>query len=497
MGLGDIVKVIVTGDSEGAKRALKSAQKEAGNTGSSFKSMAKVGGLAFVALGAAAIDFGKHAVQAAEDEQTAHTKLLVALKNNHEQWGKNKTAIEAVDKSSEKYGYTIADTEAALAQGETATGNMKKTLDELSIAQNLAAMTGGDLSTAMLAVEKAGEGNLKPLKAMGVDLPIVSSSAEKTKVAYEAWGKALQHVKDVQDATNSKTTKTSLSNDAAVLRAKQSLTDAEQRYSTAKHHTVAQLQAITNAQAKVRDAEAKTATSSQNNSGTVAKALLVAQAAQQKYNDLSGAGVSATEALRKKVAGGATAAAKTFRGHTQALKAEWVDFEAKIGNKIIPAIDDLMVAISSPKAMHDAAAAWYELEVIVTGVANGAIHAYNALVHIDNAGKRVGNFFNSISGGHLGTKSKTDGTMATIAQPQLPDLSNPTVQPTDALKKWEQGNDLSSGHVGPHSGGPAPVIVHIHAHAQPTPAMIKTWTDAYNKRNGTKAPNAKYTATSP
>ena len=499
MGLGDIVKVVVTGDSEGAKRALKSAQKEASNTGHSFSSMAKVGALGFAGLAAGAVEFGKAAVKAAEDEQTSHVRLLTALKNNHEAWLANKDAIDAVDKSSEKFGYTIADTESALAQGETATGSMKKTLDELSIAQNLAAMTGEDLSTAMTATEKAGEGNLKPLKAMGIDLPIVASSAEKTKVAFEAWGKAQQHVKDVQDAMHSKTTQAALADDAAVQRAKQNLIDAEQRYATAKHHTVSQLQAITRAQGAVTAAESKAAKDSKGNSDTIKGALEKDQVAQQHYNDLANSGVTATEALRKKVANGATNAAKTFRGHTAALHAEWTDFEAKIGNKIIPVIDDLMTALSSDKAMHDAAAGWYEIEVIMTGVANAAIHAYNALVHIDNAGKRVGNFMSSISGGHLGTKSKTDSTLPTIAQPQMPDLANPTVQPTQALKDYENGTTPTNAHgLGfDPTKSHGPPIIHIHAHAQPTPAMIKTWTDAYNKRNGTKAPNAKYTATSP
>lgn len=495
MGLGDIVKVIVTGDSEGARRALKSASKEAGNTGSSLKSMAKVGGLAFVALGAAAIDFGKHAVKAAEDEQTAHTKLLVALKNNHEQYSKNKDAIEAVDKASEKYGYTIADTESALAQGETATGSMKKTLDELTIAQNLAAMTGQDLSTAMTAVEKAGEGNLKPLKAMGVDLPIISSSAEKTKVAYEAWGKALQHVKDVQDATNTKTTTTGLANDAAVLRAKQNLTDAEQRYSTAKQHTVGQLQAITHAQEAVRTAEAKTATGSQNNSGAVAKALLVAQAAQAKFNDLSGAGVSAMEALRKKVAGGASEAAKTFRGHTQALKAEWVDFEAKIGNDIIPVIDDLMKDIASPQAHHDALQFVYDMEKGFAGIGNAAVDVINLFLDIERMASAPHNFLAKFG---FGKQVNIPANYKHFGAPTDPNAV--PVQGTPALAAFQgrvnaPNDNKSSGLYSPGFGAPAPV--HIHVHAQPTPAMIKTWTDAYNKRNGTKAPNAKHTSTSP
>lgn len=486
MGLGDIVKIVVTGDSEGAKRALKSAQTEAGKTGHSFSNMAKVGALGFAGLAAGAVEFGRAAVHAAEDEQTSHVKLLTALKNNHQAWKDQRTAIEAADKAGEHFGYTTADTEAALAQGETATGSMKKTLDELTIAQNLAAMTGDDLSTAMTAVEKAGEGNLRPLKAMGVDLPIVASSAEKTKVAFEAWGKAQQHVKDVQDAMHTGATKTQLADNAAVAKATQALTDAEQRYATAKHHTVGQIQAITRAHAVLTAAEAKAADGSNKSSDTVKKALEGEATAQKKYSDLAHAGTDATEALRKKVANAAADQAKTFKGQMADLHAKWVDFEAFIGTKIIPVVEKLMKVASDPKTFKDIAAGWYVVEVAVVRVANAAIHTYNAIVDVGNVGKKIFNWL-------PGKKTTLTARMDTITV-DPPDLSNPTVQPTQALKNYEaapslDGRQWGAGHV--HH------TTHIHMHAQPTPAMIKKWTDAYNKRNGAKAPNAKHTATSP
>ena len=105
--------------------------------------------------------------------------------------------IDAADKAMERFGFTNAQTEDALAVGTTALGSSSKAMSILTTAANLAAYKHVDLSTAMVAVSKGMEGNLRPLKQLGIDLPVVASSAEKVAVAHAALAKAQGGVNDL------------------------------------------------------------------------------------------------------------------------------------------------------------------------------------------------------------------------------------------------------------------------------------------------------------
>jgi hypothetical protein len=287
MGLASTVKVVITGDASGARKALKEVQKDSHETGGFLGKLGKVATSGYAAIATATIAAGSAAVKFAMDEQNSHAKLVVSLKNSGQSWAANSKMIESADKAGEHFGYTSADTESVLAQLETSTGSTTKSIKLLGLAQNLAAETGKPLADAAIAVTKASQGQLRPLKMLGIDLPIAAGGALKTKTAFEKLGKA-------QDAL-------------AVIQAK---IHAGTLKGTAAH-------------------------------SALEKALHTVAAAQTKFTSTQHAGSNIIDALSKKLKGQAAAAADTFAGKMKALKAEGVDFAAKVGAKIIPILISL------------------------------------------------------------------------------------------------------------------------------------------------------------
>ena len=249
---------------------------------SSFTKLAAVGKGALLGVGAAAIGIGVIAVKMADEYETSHARLEASLKNSGTNWETYKGRIEAADKTQEKYGYTAAQTEEALGNLTTALGSPKKALEDLSLVTDLAKYKHIDLAEAATLVAKAQEGNLKPLKAMGIDLPIVAGGAVKLMQAHANLGKA---------------------------------TDAATAF-LAKHKDAVKTSS------KFHDAyEAK---------------LGKVKDAQKKVNDVSNAGTDIIKVLGDKMHGQADAAAGTLAGQIDGLKASTEDMFKTLGLKLIP-----------------------------------------------------------------------------------------------------------------------------------------------------------------
>lgn len=442
MGLSDTIKIIISGDSEKAKHALREAQSEAGKTGHSFGAMAKVAAGGFVALAAGAIEMGREAVKAAELEETAHAKLTTALKNAHESWTKNKDAIEAADKAGEHFGYTAAETEAALAQGETSTGSLTKTVKELGIAQDLTAEKGGDLEANLLAVTKAGEGQLKPLKALGIDLPVAAGGALK------------------------------------VAKAQDALTAAQKR-----GQQVAAL--IHSGQLKGPAAAV-----------AYAKAVAGIQAAQDTLNTTQSTGDGILSALSKKLKGQASAAADTFAGRTKELHAKWEDFQARIGTKIIPVIETLMDTMSDPTTFRNIGLALYVVEQDITDVGNAVLAVLNGVIRGIND---VGQGINDVSPGSPFTKipalrTFVDPTMpgsapkSSVPKPGDKNFYGPVIDP-----KVKRDAELAAGMAYGAAVHHHTTIINLPAGA--APKAVAAATQRHAKRNGHKNTRQYFTST--
>lgn len=258
---------------------------------SSFDKLAGFGKAALFGLGAAAIGVGALSLEMADKFEGSHAKLEQALKNAGTSFEAYKDQIGTAQKQMEQYGFTNAQTQEALGNLTTALGDPKKALDSLGLAADLAKFKHVDLAEASIALAKAQEGNLRPLKQLGIDLPIAASSALKLQNAHEALTKA---------------------------------TDAATGY--LKLH------------ADAVDASSK-------NHDAYEKLLGKVESAQKKVNDQSSAGKEIMDGLTKAIGGQAAAAAETFSGKMLALKAQSEDVAKNIGMALIPILEKLMTAI--------------------------------------------------------------------------------------------------------------------------------------------------------
>ena len=287
MGLGSVIRVIVTGDTREANKALTDLDKKALGSGSSLEKMGNLGGKVFKGLAVAALAYAGLAVKMGSAQEDEQTKLSTALKDAGTSWGANAKAIAAAEAANTKYGTSNTDVMAMLAQGVTATGSLSKANKELTLAQNIAAESGKPLAAVMTGVIKAGEGNTRVLKQMGIDLPVVSGGAEKVRTSLIS----LQKAQEAQSVVQEKIKEGYLTGAAAILATK-----------TANDNLALAQQNLTMAQ---------------TSGGTILDAL------SQKFN------------------GQANAAAATFGGQLRALKAQFDNITATVGTKLIPILEHL------------------------------------------------------------------------------------------------------------------------------------------------------------
>ena len=333
---------------------------------SSFDKLASFGKAALFGLGAAAVGVGVMGVEMADKFEQSHTKLVTALKNTGTTFDAYSSQIGVAQKTMEGYGYTNAQTQEALANLTTALKDPTKALDSLSLAADLAKYKHIDLATASIAVAKAQEGNLRPLKQIGIDLPIAAGGALKLEQANIALGKA---------------------------------TDAASAYLAAHSDAV-------NASSK---------------NHTAYEALLgKVKDAQTKVNDESSAGTKIMQGLSDAIGGQAAAQAETFSGKMQALKATSEDVVKNIGMALIPILEKLVTAIkdvvdwfSQHKAIAEAIA------YTIGGVLVAAIGAYlstlakAAIESVIAFAKMIGSWVG------LGEAATTAGTEATVAGAEI------------------------------------------------------------------------------
>ena len=285
--------------------------------------LSDVGATALVVGGVALAGIAYESVKMADDFESAQRRLQTALKNTNESFTANSGVIQAANTQGEKYGYTYTQTESALATGVTATGNVTKATRELTIAENVAAGRHIDLASAMNLVVKAGEGQTTALHRAGIDLPIVASSALKVQNAY-----------------------------LGLVAAQDKLSTVQSEVADGQLKGKAALDGIATAQDKVG-------------------------AAQQKLTGLQSAGGQTLDALSDKYRGAADAAGKTLGGQLGTLSAQFQDVGIKIGQFLIPKLEDIGGAISDVigwfQRNKDVAIA---LAGVFTGVLAAAIGAF-------------------------------------------------------------------------------------------------------------------------
>lgn len=251
---------------------------------------AAVGQAALLGLGGVAVGVGGMAVKAALEGEKAHAALAQAVKNTGGSMEAFEPRVEAVTAKFAKLGYTRDQLEQGLAAMTTALGSPTKALQNMGLAADLAAVKHVDLETASVAVAKALEGNLRPLKQLGIDLPVAAGGAKALAQAHQ----------QLQGATQKLNTFLKIHRDAV------------------------------NANSKSH--------------GTYLQMVDKVHQAQAKLNAVQGAATSITDGLTKRIGGQAAAAANTYAGKLEAAKAQAENLMETLGNHLLPVIARLIGA---------------------------------------------------------------------------------------------------------------------------------------------------------
>ena len=277
---------------------------------------AAVGKAALLGFAGVAIGVGGMAVKAALEGQQAHQRLAQAIKNAGGSMEELEPRVGKLSDHFAKLGYTNDELETGLGTMTTALHDPEKAMSAMGLAADLAATKHISLDEASVAVAKAMAGQLRPLKQLGIDLPVAAGGALKLQQANDALGKAQEGVQ-------------------AVL---EKYPDAANKAS--KHH--AQYEAATN---KVTEA-------------------------QRKLGDAQEAGAKITKALSDAVGGQAAAAADTYAGKLAATKAQAENLIEKLGNHLLPVIARVITITTS-------VVGWFERHAtvakILAGIVGGAL----------------------------------------------------------------------------------------------------------------------------
>jgi hypothetical protein len=169
------LKLSILADVDNLKKNLDSGSKEVEGFGGKLEKFGKVAAAAFAAAAAAAVAYaGKLAidgVKAAIEDEAAQNRLANALKNVT---GATNAQIDAVEEQITKLSLAngIADDELrpAYQRLATATGDLTKASDTLSLALDISAATGKSVEAVSNALGKAYEGNTTALARLGIGM---------------------------------------------------------------------------------------------------------------------------------------------------------------------------------------------------------------------------------------------------------------------------------------------------------------------------------------
>ena len=169
------LKLALLADTKQFIDGLDKADKETKSFSSKLGGALKAGALAFAALGAAAgvaaIKIGVDSVKAAIEDEKAQVSLAQTLKNVTKATDAQVKATEDyIDKTARATGVADDQLRPSLDRLVRSTQDVTKAQKLQSLALDIAAGTGKDLTTVSEALGKAYDGNLGALKRIGVPL---------------------------------------------------------------------------------------------------------------------------------------------------------------------------------------------------------------------------------------------------------------------------------------------------------------------------------------
>lgn len=261
-------------------------------SGAGMKKMAVVGKAALLGIGGVATAVALVSLHSADAFEKSHARLEQSFANVHDSAENWSGAIGETQTKMEKLGFTNAQVQEGLANLVTSTKDTTRSFDLISVAADLARFKHISLADASDAVGKAQAGQLRPLRQLGIDLPISAGGAVKLQAAQVGLSKATRIYHQLLDKDH-----------------------AKKKLSVADHI------ALQNAQLRVRDAQAK-------------------------VNVVSHTGDSLMAVLSQRIGGQAAAASGTFAGKQERLKAQVEDVATKIGLALVPKLQVMVGWIS-------------------------------------------------------------------------------------------------------------------------------------------------------
>ena len=175
----------------GAMGKLKSA------AGTAFKAI----GAAAIAAGAALVAFAANAVMAAAEDEKQTIRLNAALKARGYQMDQLSPKIEEQIKAMARLGFTDDQVRDGLEIGSRFFKNQENLLRANAVAANIAAATGKDLSTVMLAIGRGAAGSTRGLMQLGIE---VEKGAKLKDILRAADEKYLGVAEEVANSTSGK-----------------------------------------------------------------------------------------------------------------------------------------------------------------------------------------------------------------------------------------------------------------------------------------------------
>lgn len=169
------LKLSILADVDDLKKKLSSADNDVQDFGDKLGKWSKVAGAAFLAAGAAAAAYaGKLAidgVKAAIEDEAAQLKLATTLKNVTGATQAQTKAVEDYILQTElAYGVTDDELRPSLDRLVRSTKDVTEAQKLQTLALNIAAGTGKELSAVSEALAKAHDGNFTALKKLGVSI---------------------------------------------------------------------------------------------------------------------------------------------------------------------------------------------------------------------------------------------------------------------------------------------------------------------------------------
>jgi hypothetical protein len=188
--------------------AKDAATQPLGRIGKAMGTLQRTAGTAFKAIGAAAIAagaalvaFAANAVMAAAEDEKQTIRLNAALKARGYQMDQLSPKIDAQIKAMARLGFTDDQVRDGLEIGSRFFKNQENLLRANATAANIAAATGKDLSTVMLALGRGAEGSTRGLMTLGIE---VEKGAKLKDILRAADEKYLGVAEEVANSTSGK-----------------------------------------------------------------------------------------------------------------------------------------------------------------------------------------------------------------------------------------------------------------------------------------------------